>query len=114
MLSMLVQENQYQELLWDSKLFNYGVAKITATSLDAKSLAELLIKIKNNNIKLVYWSVDPTDVVTNTVAKEQNGFLADEKITYVTILPKDLNSSISPNIISYLQRPLNQQILSIT
>lgn len=108
-------EEPFQILDFDSKLFGYKVAKINASNLELSDLERTLSKLSNENVRLVYWFIDPKDEVSNKAAKENNGFLADEKVTYVkTIFPSSKYNIYSENIKSYLYKPMNKQLLSLS
>lgn len=104
----------FQILDWDSTFFGYQVVKILPPNLNQDELKNLLTKLNNLNIKLVYWFVDPNDEISKKAAKYNNGFLADEKITY-TINPSNYNFQKidSQYFQSYLHKPLNENVLSL-
>lgn len=107
-------EKLFNILEWDSKFFGYKVARINKAHLTSDELKGVLSSLSNINVRLVYWSVNPKDDTANKAAKVQNGFLADEKITYIkdvsTYPSKDVNQKY---LHSYLHKPLNKHILSL-
>lgn len=104
----------FQLLDWDSDFFGYKVAKIRASNLDKDELKKLLSSLSDLNVKLVYWFVDPNDEISKKAAKYNNGFLADNKITYKIDLsnfhPKKIDKQ---HLHSYLNKPINKQLLSL-
>ncbi len=104
----------FQILDWDSNLFEYKVAKISAQNLNRNYLKKILSRLSRLNIKLVYWFVDPNDKKSNEAAKKNGGFLADDKITY-KISPSNYNFQELDNqhLQSYLNKPINKNILSL-
>lgn len=78
----------FEMLNWDSTVLGVKVAKITAEQLSLEKLGAVLSALKQQNIQLVYWCIDPDDIVSQAAAEAQHGFLVDEKITYtVNLLP---------------------------
>ena len=74
-------KSSYQLLSWDSNLFGYSVAKL-GKNLDSEEAKVALKQLADQGVKLVYWFVDPSDTEKNNAAKQLNGQLVDEKITY--------------------------------
>lgn len=104
----------FQILDWDSTFFGYKVVKILPPNLNQNELKNLLIKLNNLNIKLVYWFVDPDDKLSNQIAKKNGGFLADEKITYkINLLNYNPQKPDNQYLQSYLKKPLNKKVLSL-
>lgn len=104
----------FQILDWDSALFGYKVAKITASNLNKAELKNLLTELYNLNINLVYWFVDPADKILNETAKNNNGFLADERIVYkINLLNYNSQKVDGQCLRSYLHKPINKNILSL-
>ncbi|QMU26808.1 GNAT family N-acetyltransferase [Adhaeribacter radiodurans] len=79
-------ENLYEHLPWDTFTFGYKVARITSSSMSPAHLEKLLLNLKQQGFRLVYWSVDPDNTLLNIVAEQAGGWLADEKVTYTTQL----------------------------
>lgn len=104
----------FQILDWDSNFFKYKVARINALNLSSNELTNLLSKLSLLKVKLAYWFIDPKDKISNEAAKSNNGFLADDKITYIINLSSDPPKRIDcPKIQSYLYKPLNKNLLSL-
>ena len=74
--------SKYQILEWDSNFFGFAVARIMPRRISCERLHDMLIDLKKNNIKLVYWATDDTDTESHITAKYLGGYLADKKITY--------------------------------
>lgn len=81
--------NLYEHLPWDSATFNYKVARIITPTISPATLTELLTYLKQNDYRLIYWSINPKNVFLNIFAEQAGGFLADEKVTFVTRLPAE-------------------------
>lgn len=108
------QTSLFQILDWDSKIFEYKVAKISASNLKANELKKILLKLISKNVRLVYWFVNPTDAISNQAARENNGFLVDNKITYTLNLYDYPLEKINYKLLrSYLHKPLNKNIESL-
>lgn len=104
----------FQTLDWDSAFFGYKVAKILASNLNQGALKNLLAKLNNLNIKLVYYFVDPNEKLLNMEAKKNNGFLADEKITYkISLSNNNFRKPDNQYLQSYFKKPLNKNVLSL-
>lgn len=73
----------YQRLDWDSHIFTFKVAKITPACLTPDALHQILIQLKKQQIRLVYWAADSQDACSQQAAQQYHGWLADRKVTYV-------------------------------
>lgn len=105
------QTSIFQILDWDSKIFGYKVAKIGASNLKLNESKKILLKLTSKNVRLVYWFVDPTDKISNQAAKENNGLLVDNKITYILNLYNYPLERINYKPLhSYLHKPLSKNI----
>ena len=92
----------FQLLEFDSTLFGFKVAKILTPKLSLKKLQAILHELREQNIRLVYWTPDSTDKTSQQAAKKLGGFLGSEHITYLLNL-KTLNPipTIAPEIEIY-------------
>lgn len=63
----------YEHLSWDSTTFDYKVARIITSTLSPSTLTELLIYLKQNDYRLIYWSVNPKNVFLNIFAERAGG-----------------------------------------
>lgn len=79
-----------QLLTWDSHILGISVAKIICPKLNSKELYHSLQKLKEKGIQLVYWCIDSHDSSAQHAASFCRGFLADEKITYIQELKKNM------------------------
>jgi len=70
----------YQILDWDTNFFGITVARINKKKLSKQELLNVLLKLKANNIRLVYYLSD--HFVEKNIIKEFNGNLADHKTTF--------------------------------
>jgi len=73
----------YQLDPWDTKILGFSVAKILPNQLDPDTLSQILRELKSQQVKLVCWASDSQDQVSQQAAQQSNGFLADEKVTYL-------------------------------
>lgn len=104
--------NNYQKLKWDSELFGYGIAKITSNNLTGDNLNKILKNLAGENIRLVYWSIDPKDRTSNNTALANNGTLVDTKITYIKNITETLFEK--PEFIySVINHPIPTKIISL-
>lgn len=77
-------QSTYQILQFDSKLFEFKVAKILVPNLNTQELRKILYKLQGYGVKLVYWTCDPNDKDSIFAANELLGFLGSKQITYYT------------------------------
>lgn len=104
----------FRILSWDSIFFGYKIAKILAPILNQSELKNLLTKLYHLDIKLVYWFIDPADEISNEAARNNNGFMADDKITYKISLSYYNSQKVdNQRLRSFLHKPLNENILSL-
>lgn len=73
----------YQLDPWDTKILGFSVAKILPAQLNSEQLGHILQELKSQNVRLVCWASDSQDTVSQQAARQFNGFLADEKVTYL-------------------------------
>ena len=73
----------YDHLEWDSDFFGFNVARMTMIDFDEIHFLSTLKSLKNENYRLIYWSLPPSVNVEDGFLKRYGGFLADEKITYL-------------------------------
>jgi dTDP-4-amino-4,6-dideoxy-D-galactose acyltransferase len=86
----------YRLLGWDSDFFGFGVARITAATVDTSALEAILAALRKQGVVLAYWSTDPRDMVAQEAARHNRGWLADEKTTFVIGLEKLRDSVVLP------------------
>ena len=111
---MFVNMNEStKKLNFDSDLFGYLVARIEKTSLNNKQLEHILQNANKEKYKLLYWIVSPKDSIANKAASDNNGFLADKKVTYVRQLSDSAFTERSKNIVSYMEKPLIEALRSL-
>lgn len=111
-----MKNNQYyySQLAFDTKLFGYSVARIKS-NIPSENLPMLMTELKQKNFRLAYWSVDPKNEASKVGARCNNGFLADNQITYKINLSRYYQEKIDhQHLYSYLNKPLNRQLLSLS
>jgi len=74
--------DHYEFLSWDSEVFQFPVARIAKPDLNIQSLKSLLIKLNNQNVRLVYWPTDPLNEKYCQSALELGGLLVGINRTY--------------------------------
>lgn len=72
----------YRILNWDSNFFGFKVATIVPNRIIYSDLKQILKRLKEKKVSLVYWCSDPKSRNSQIAAKELGGFLVDFKITY--------------------------------
>jgi dTDP-4-amino-4,6-dideoxy-D-galactose acyltransferase len=94
-------KNNYNLLKWDTEHFGYKIASVRSNKLEFDDLKILIDELTNNDFKLVYFYVNPSDEISNNSLRSISGFLADEKITFGIQLKKDDSFIYSPFIKPY-------------
>lgn len=105
--------NNTQLLDWDSDILGLSVAKIVNPSLNEKKLADCLQELKKEGVKLVYWAIESHNYMARQAALAYDGFLADEKITYLLDLRSLPFSFPSSNVEIYQPQIANPELESI-
>lgn len=72
---------------WDTNILGVKVAKILPERLSTSALAITLDGLRAEHVQLVFWCSDPKDQASQEAAHHFQGFLSDEKTTYVVELP---------------------------
>lgn len=85
----------FQILPFDTKLFEFKVAKIKVSQSNLSQLTKILGELGENRVKLAYWRVDCDDKVSADAARAAKGILGCVQVTYFAdhkdiILPPDL------------------------
>lgn len=100
----------YKILDWDSKHFGYKVARVDADNIGLTQLNKLIKELSGNDVRLVYCFADSMDTTSNKTAKVCDGFLADEKVTYIRNVAEKIKPVNDTNVTSYLGKPLNSRL----
>ncbi len=85
----------YKIIEWDSNFFGFLVARLDSPHLTAARLKSVLLALKRDGIKLVYWPAKRTADIKNNF-QEINGLLVDRKTTFVKGLATSNRVEISP------------------
>ena len=85
----------YRILDWDSEFFGIEGGRIEPGSLNRGELKGLLDSAKRAFVKVLYWSVAPSDVEANRAALLFGGILVDEKTMY----KKDIDEKLIVGIV---------------
>ncbi|MFN0060839.1 MAG: GNAT family N-acetyltransferase [Planctomycetota bacterium] len=96
-----------KQLDWDSALFGFPVAAITAPRLTAAELDDALRHLRQKGVRLAYWVTDPADGATQAGAQGAGGFLADVRTTYaveLAKLPQIPRAAAAVAVTSYVER----------
>jgi dTDP-4-amino-4,6-dideoxy-D-galactose acyltransferase len=84
--------NSFEILPWDSDFFGYKVARINFCS--ENDWNNQLIRLKEENVKLAYWQIDPGNEKFHHFASKNNGLLVDLKTTFaISIIPSMIDDS---------------------
>ncbi len=102
----------YDRLSGDSGFVECNVARITRSDFHRDDFEELLAYLKAKKFKLVYWFIDPSNQITNNIAKTSGGLLVDEKVTFLTKIPKHVEFDKN-KLVSYINKPVTKQLLSL-
>lgn len=76
----------FELLDFDTELFGFKVAKIVPSRMGSSALAECLDKMRLDHVRLAFWASDSHDTASQNAAIKLNGFLADNKVTYLVRL----------------------------
>ena len=102
---------EYKILEWDSSFFGFKVALISSLPHE---LSELLKKLTEEDVKLVYLFMPSKDQKANKIAEENGGTLVDEKIKFCKQIKKaELLPIDTDHIKSYIFHPLNEKLISL-
>lgn len=105
--------NFYRILDFDTELFGYTVARLDS-DLNSKYLREYLLELKDKNVRLVYWFVDPLDTEGNVAVQKNHGLLVDEKVTYVIDSTKTtISAEENRNVHSYKRGNVDRKLMSL-
>lgn len=85
---------EFELLKFDTELFGFKVVKILSPRLTNIELQTLLMQLGTQDVRLVYWSSDSADAASQTAARQMQGFLGSQQITYAMSL-RTLSSKIS-------------------
>ncbi len=83
-------QDTLEQLPWDSKHFGFQVALIKGAALGDFELQQALLRARQTNTRLVYWSTDPRREVPQSILEEFHGCLVNRKVTF----RKTLNPTI--------------------
>lgn len=105
------KQDIYQIVDWDSKLFGYTVARL-GNDVRSENLREVLQELKDKNVSLVYWFVDPFIADCNKAAKDNNGICVDEKVTYSidTESVEEITDN-NINVHSYSKKNISEELM---
>lgn len=101
-------------LSWDTRYFGYKVARINTPALTSAELKNTLQELSKQRARLAYWFVNPKDKLSNRAARENYGFLADEKTTYIKDISRKANFSKNIHIKSWFKRRMDIQLKSLS
>lgn len=97
---------RYEVLEWDSSFFGMKVGRINEGELSSLDLSKLLLTMKEEGFKLVYWPSNGE--VSFELGDDTDGFLADKKVTYTTnFLTLNPSSFISTDIVEVFSRDMS-------
>ena len=99
-------------LEWDSNFFGYKVAGIKASELDSAGLDNIMRELRENEFKLAYCFVSPSDKLSNESLSQAPALLADEKITY-SINVEEISFPGSEKIVPYHLNHASQKLITL-
>lgn len=105
---------QYIILPWDSDLFSFSVASVIIPIHSDTEFKELITELKQNNIALAYWFVEPNDQLSILIATSNKVLLVDKKITYKKLLNGIGEPLMNQHIFSYVDKPITDKLLSLS
>lgn len=73
----------YTLLEFDTKISGFKVAKILSPRLSLVELKTTINKLREQNVKLIFWPADSADEISNQAALRLGGFLGSKQITYL-------------------------------
>lgn len=102
----------YTHLPWDSKFFNFNIAKIELEKKSA-NLFETLFFLKKEGYTLVYGFSKVEINLNSKLLKKFSGKLVDRKITYIKSVKDDVNSFYDSKIQKYEINKVNSNLLKL-
>lgn len=108
-----MKEKEVTELSWDSKKFGFKVARINQPILNKTKLGFIINKLKQKKVHLAYWMVNPEYQISKEAALAHGGFLADQKVTFIRRINKDVGYNHDNSIVSYIHKPVNKKFISL-
>lgn len=109
---MQKESNSLVKLAWDSGFFGYGVGGAKLSSASRLVLEEIMEKAKAENIRLVYFTVNPADEISQESVGKAGGVLYDRKLTYFRKQKPSI--SLDERIASYSQRLNAEPLFSLS
>jgi dTDP-4-amino-4,6-dideoxy-D-galactose acyltransferase len=103
---------KYEILQWDSDLFGFKIAKIVFEDTLNDNFHELIHKLKENNVKLIYCFIKPGNSFSQKLIEKYKAFQVDEKITYTQNI-ENKEIIVNPNIIVYKKGKINSKLISL-
>jgi dTDP-4-amino-4,6-dideoxy-D-galactose acyltransferase len=95
---------------WDTDFFGYKIASVRVSELRPENLTGILNELKSQEVRLAYCFADPSDSVSNESLKDNQCFLADEKVTYMIDIPVGMEYDVSDNIIQFKSDKVTDQL----
>ncbi|SHJ08631.1 dTDP-4-amino-4,6-dideoxy-D-galactose acyltransferase [Hymenobacter daecheongensis DSM 21074] len=76
------------ELLpWDTDLFGYKVAELRPASAELAAVRRLIAEARQQQVRLLYWFIEPHNEQALAVAAAVGALLVDRKVTYLMAVP---------------------------
>lgn len=101
-------DTEYAILDFDTDLFGFKVAKILSPRLEAVELQKLLMQMAAQDVHLVYWPSDSSDEISQQAAKQHQGFLGSQQVTYdMDLNDLPVNLVVSEDIDIYSDKEAN-------
>jgi dTDP-4-amino-4,6-dideoxy-D-galactose acyltransferase len=103
----------YHILDWDSNFFGFKVAQLNTKVPGKVEFNKLVEDLRNQQIKLVYTFIDPSDIECNQNIISFGGKLVDEKTIYKKLILKSEAKPVDPSITIYTG-PVTEKLESLS
>lgn len=103
--------NTYVILDFDTNLFGFKVAKILEQNLSPIGLQKILIELSSLDVTLVYWQIESSNILSNTSAKQHNGFLGSQQVLYsIDLSQLKVEDLMTDNIKQYTELNVTNEL----
>jgi dTDP-4-amino-4,6-dideoxy-D-galactose acyltransferase len=98
--------NPFEILALDTEIFGFPVARIIPDRMTPGELDQVISCLKREGVRLIFWASDPNDKESQRAARLRQGFLADQKVTFVVDLAEtpERPAGVAWNIEEYADR----------
>jgi dTDP-4-amino-4,6-dideoxy-D-galactose acyltransferase len=103
---------KYEILQWDSDLFGFKIAKVVFEDTINDNFQEVIHKLKENNVKLIYCYINPDNSFNQQLKEKYKAFQVDEKVTYTQNI-ENRKFIVNANIIEYKKGEITSKLISL-